>query len=79
MISLIFDGFGVSFIVVFNGLAMCKKCLKKALNVWRCQIKIGNLSGTAKKYSDRVIAGAEDRKLFVGGLSWETKEVQLKH
>ena len=25
-----------------------------------------------------VIAGAEDRKLFVGGLSWETKEVQLK-
>ena len=76
MISLIFNGFGVSFIVVFNGLAtMCKKCLKKALNVWRCQIKIGHSSGTGKKYSDRVIAGAEDRKLFVGGLSWETKEV----
>ena len=79
MISSIFNGFGVSFIVVFNGLAMCKKCLKKALNDWRCQIKIGHSSGKAKKYSDRVIAGAEDRKLFVGGLSWETKEVQLKH
>ena len=25
-----------------------------------------------------VVAGAEDRKLFVGGLSWETKEPQLK-
>ena len=24
------------------------------------------------------ISGAEDRKLFVGGLSWETKEPQLK-
>ena len=25
-----------------------------------------------------LISGAEDRKLFVGGLSWETKEPQLK-
>ena len=25
-----------------------------------------------------LIPGAEDRKLFVGGLSWETKEPQLK-
>ena len=26
----------------------------------------------------RHVAAAEDRKLFVGGLSWETKELQLK-
>ena len=25
-----------------------------------------------------LVSGAEDRKLFVGGLSWETKEPQLK-
>ena len=25
-----------------------------------------------------IITGAEDRKLFLGGLSWETKEPQLK-
>ena len=25
-----------------------------------------------------LFSGAEDRKLFVGGLSWETKEPQLK-
>ena len=24
------------------------------------------------------VTGAEDRKLFLGGLSWETKEPQLK-
>ena len=38
---------------------------------------------TAKKFVNLLVlyahfAGAEDRKLFVGGLSWETKEPQLK-
>ena len=38
----------------------------------------GREAGRAISAKPGPISGAEDRKLFVGGLSWETKEPQLK-
>ena len=39
---------------------------------------MSGLGGQRTKIKLKLFSGAEDRKLFVGGLSWETKEPQLK-
>ena len=48
-------------------------------NIYSCMfiLVLSSMDKTSLAYSSNPLLGGEERKLFIGGLSWETKEPQL--